>query len=344
MVAFPTRFYRRNEHRGCLSMDAPNFDFNANIDSNLCHEPFNNYSFGGLYQKCDNDLCNTYPALKNPITGDYTCPNHYEPIALQSESYTSHWVECHGWWIFSSCDDHYKDNSMATFWCAALPETIPNNTGVMFGGLFTSSATNPVTLDKTCPPTYIDLNVLHDLHVCISTDYELGYKYSVPFGGFFSCNHGNPLYTRLKALTTLLNMKDSPNTDGYVHGCPNGYTQHSAIIDQQCLVNYCVKAGSFSVHGQMPVIMPPYQSAHVLFDDNSSSNDIVLSHGLSAGAIAGIVIGSIVLIVLLIGSIVVWRRRYGTDDPSQQGYVAVDGDDHRGEDDGHINERTPINA
>ena len=31
------------------------------------------------------------------------------------------------------------------------------------------------------------------MQVCVSDDYELGFQQSVPFGGFFSCNTGNPL-------------------------------------------------------------------------------------------------------------------------------------------------------
>ena len=31
------------------------------------------------------------------------------------------------------------------------------------------------------------------MQVCLSDDYELGFQQSVPFGGFFSCNTGNPL-------------------------------------------------------------------------------------------------------------------------------------------------------
>ena len=321
-----------------MSMDAPNFDFNANLDNKLCREPFNNYSFGGVYQKCQNDLCTNYPARKNPITGDFTCPTYFEPIVLRSNSYQSSWESCSGWWIFKSCGWNYKDNSFATVWCAALPETIPNNTGVMFGGLFTSTANNPVTLDKSCPPTYIDMNILHDLHVCISTDYELGRRYSIPFGGFFSCNNGNPLYTRLKALVTLLNLKDSQVTDQYVHGCPNGYTQHSAIIDQECLVYYCVKAGSFSLHGQMPVIWPPYHKAHVIFDEGPSSNDAT-GHGLSPWSIIGIVLGSICLLALMIGAVLLRRRRASSH--SQQGYIAVNGDDDNG---GQADERVAIIA
>ena len=249
-------------------MDAPNFDFNANIDSKLCNEPFNNYSFGGVYQKCQNDLCPEYIDQKNIITGDYTCPKNYEPIVLRNMSSTTSWQQCSGWWFWKECQSYYKRNSFTTVWCAALPETISSNTGVMFGGLFTSTANNPVTLDKTCPTKYYDVQILQDLHVCISTDYELGYKYSIPFGGFFSCNHGNPLYTRLKRVFNTFSSKGKQVTDQYVRGCPNGYTQHSASIDQECLINYCVKAGSFSVHGYLPVIMPPYHDPHVMFDDD----------------------------------------------------------------------------
>ena len=37
------------------------------------------------------------------------------------------------------------------------------------------------------------------MQVCVSDDYELGLPQSVPFGGFFSCNTGNPLAAKKAA-------------------------------------------------------------------------------------------------------------------------------------------------
>ena len=40
------------------------------------------------------------------------------------------------------------------------------------------------------------------MQICVSDDYELGFQQSVPFGGFFSCNTGNPLGVKKVADST----------------------------------------------------------------------------------------------------------------------------------------------
>uniref|UniRef100_A0A7M5UPU4 Uncharacterized protein n=2 Tax=Clytia hemisphaerica TaxID=252671 RepID=A0A7M5UPU4_9CNID len=86
--------------------------------------------------------------------------------------------------------------------------------------------------------------------ICISDDYEYGSHYSIPFGGFFTCDIGNPM-----AMTNPPgDARDWPK------GCPQGYTQHLAMIDQGCEINYCIKANSLSVNGFSNVKRPPFRS------------------------------------------------------------------------------------
>lgn len=99
------------------------------------------------------------------------------------------------------------------------------------------------------PAGYIPLNLFESLKVCVSLDYELGYKFSVPFGGFFSCIMGNPLVNSDTA-------KDigAPS----LKKCPGGFSQHLAVISDGCQVSYCVKAGIFTGGSLLPVRLPPY--------------------------------------------------------------------------------------
>lgn len=94
----------------------------------------------------------------------------------------------------------------------------------------------------------------------------------------------------------------------YVPACPGGYTQHPAIIDQDCLVNYCVEADSFSEHGEMPIVLPPFRSFHSLFVETLPKlgpEPPDGSHGMSSSGITIFVIGSILFIAAIIFEI--WR-------------------------------------
>ena len=68
------------------------------------------------------------------------------------------------------------------------------SSGYMFGGLYNKIKVNPLTSTKSCPP-YFNAQRFgpEGMFICISDDYEMGLKYSVPFAGFFSCSAGNPL-------------------------------------------------------------------------------------------------------------------------------------------------------
>ena len=94
------RYYMVNTRRGCTNPAAANFDFHANLDDSTCQPPSTNFSFGGIFQRCDGvigydteNLCSAgpQPALQmNPLTGDFSCPPPTTPLCscTQAESHT----------------------------------------------------------------------------------------------------------------------------------------------------------------------------------------------------------------------------------------------------------------
>ena len=89
---------------------------------------------------------------------------------------------------------YYSNADYDTYWCAADPHAmVPPRSGLMFGGIYTDVSDNPLTGAQRCPSRFYPVPLGGHAHVCISDDYELGYKNSIQFAGFFSCSAGNPL-------------------------------------------------------------------------------------------------------------------------------------------------------
>ena len=187
-------YYEQNTFKGCTKMDSPNFSFQANLDDGSCENPTNNYTFGGVFQTCHGNPCEAL-RQKNPLTSDYTCSEGYEAV-LVYQGRTSRrgchidCINCRRY--FKCCYIHCGYTTYSTYWCVAKRQ-VPVNTGYLFGGLYSEVMKNPVTQDHSCPLKFYPLRFGATMHVCVSDDYELGYQQSVPFGGFFSCNLGNPL-------------------------------------------------------------------------------------------------------------------------------------------------------
>nr|ABP96718.1 macrophage expressed protein [Haliotis diversicolor supertexta] len=281
-------YYEFNTYRGCTELDSPNFSPAANLDDGTCKSPYTNLTFGGVFQTCsmssgsnNGDLCSGLDQV-DPKTGGHTCPDGYEPVELHtgrlSNSKSVH--SCHSCWLFFKCchDNYY--HSEATYimhWCAATG-SVSQESGYLFGGLYTSQLNNPLTQRKDCPVNFYTRTLGKDLHICISDDYELGMKYSMPFGGFISCTSGNPLAMSPKpegnknsALPSLHSFFQSSKS--WPKHCPKGYSQHLAYVDQGCEINYCLKAGSLSEVGLPKIRRPPFQSAPLLLP--STENQVV---------------------------------------------------------------------
>ena len=286
-------YYKHNTYRGCTNPNAPNFNFQANFDDGTCSAPETNYTFGGVFQKCSSsgytDLCADFLDQKNPLTGGYSCSEGYEAILIQtgtrSSSITRH--ECHKCYLLFHCCDDNTYTASATFsayWCSAIG-TVPQNHGFLFGGLYGPMLNNPFTMAKTCPTQFYELKILDNLVFCVSDDYELGYQYSVPFAGFYSCKSGNPLAMK-KQITgeksgshTFLSFMMESGPAAYPKACPTGYSQHLATIYGSCEVNYCIRSGALSAEELPNIQRPPFMDAPLssYMQMDSSSNLIVFS-------------------------------------------------------------------
>ena len=285
------KYYRINTRKGCTNPGAENFDFQANVDDSTCEPPLTNFTFGGVFQKCTvdskyntEDLCNAgpNPALQvNPSTGAMSCPPNYVAIKLHSGIVT-HVTQkpvcnnvCHhcgflGWSRCCQCQSvlapFLSRASYEAYWCAALPGSeIPQNSGYLFGGFYTSTESNPVTGTMSCPRFFTPLHMGEDIKVCVSSDYERGYAYAVPFGGFDSCLVGNPMATKT---TTEAEFASWP------HDCPHGYAQHLVTVDEGCEIDFCVIANAFQHRALLPAKLPPFHK-HPKYKTNVTDTLVV---------------------------------------------------------------------
>lgn len=111
---------------------------------------------------------------------------------------------------------------------------------------------NPITRAKTCPNYYTPMKLGSQARVCLSEDYELGQQFALPFGGFFSCKSGNKL--AVDSTSDFLN-----NPRDWLMKCPDGFTQHLALTDNNCRVNFCTKAGVLQRAVDLEIVLPPFE-------------------------------------------------------------------------------------
>lgn len=247
-------YFKHNTYPGCTNPEAPNFSKISNIDDGSCHEPFTNLSFGGVYQEChfqgsllnNENLCDKL-AIKNPQTQAFACPEGFEEVPLYNETTgkAQNLHQCHKCWLFFHCchdSPLYASATYKSYWCRAKPNSVVReNSGFLFGGLYSDRTDNFVTQTKSCPRYFYPMVMASNVRVCISDDYELGAKFAVPFGGFYSCQNGNPL------------------VNGHFNKtCPNGFSNHLATIDKYCEIEYCVRTGQISELKFPSVQVPPF--------------------------------------------------------------------------------------
>ncbi|KAJ6652616.1 hypothetical protein lerEdw1_011268 [Lerista edwardsae] len=350
-----SRYYTFNTYPGCTKVDSPNFNFYANIDDGTCEGTATNFTFGGVYQECVQlegpdaaVLCQDLEQ-RNPLTGAFSCPAGYASVLLKSQqleegySHLDCRKDCLVWKLFCKwvCKDVFTLSRvlLSSYWCAAR-DAVPENSGFFFGGLFTAKSTNPMTNAQSCPSSYYQLKLFNELRLCVSTD-ERGRRYSVPFGGLFSCQVGNP----------LMGFHNGTDSDPYPKKCPNGFSQHLAVIVDGCQVEYCVQAGLFT-NGALPQArLPPFthkpaislvaMDTVVVMNSNGSqawvkdaqtqlwkigSPDDVhyrvkITEGgsFSGGETAGITVGATTGLAILIGLAVYGRRKYKKREYNQMG-------------------------
>ncbi|KAL6085370.1 hypothetical protein STEG23_025954 [Scotinomys teguina] len=333
-------YYTFNTYPGCTNVDSPNFNFQANTDDGSCDGKVANSPFGGVYQVCSQStwhgkLC---PKLeqKNPLTGDFSCPSGYTPVHLVTQTHEEGFRhrECKKKCtlkIFCKtvCEDVFRvaKAEFKAYWCVAHSSQVPENSGLLFGGVFTDKSTNPVTNEQSCPNSYLPLSLLGNLKVCVSMDHELGHKFSIPFGGFFSCTTGNPLVDS--------STSKDVGEGSFPQKCPGGFSQQLAVIRDGCQVSYCVKAGVFTKASLAPVRLPPYtqppimsqSDAHSIEEPRSESAKSWIqdshiqewrleepskrhSSGISGGSIAAITVGAILALAILTALAIYGNRRF----------------------------------
>lgn len=282
-------YYKFNMYRGCTDIDSPNFSYMANVDDGSCTFKGQNFSFGGVYQTCyqtgqlNENLCNKY-IQKNPLTSSFSCPTGYKAVHLSGNQIPSSELRqkcssCGFLYLKECCTNFYVYGSAVyeTYWCVNQKLAI-NHDGFLFGGIFSNTIDNPLTQSRDCPQHFYPLKIGADMHVCVSDDFELGFRYSVPFAGFFSCKTGNPLSIEddksieNDALNSYLS---SAEPDEWPRKCPSGFSMHLAGIEiGTCEINYCVQARAFSFKGLPPIRRPPFFRLPTnAFDDGDNSKE-----------------------------------------------------------------------
>ncbi|XP_073723487.1 macrophage-expressed gene 1 protein-like [Misgurnus anguillicaudatus] len=273
------RYYKVNTIPGCVDPDSTNFNFQANVDDGSCEGPVTNLNFGGVYQTCTplttdgNIICNEMTP-NNPATGDFSCPQLYTATRLRSETIEDEnfRAECRKkcrscvfLWLSTCCDEKCSDiyfvhrAKVDTYWCSTT-QKIPDNSMYLFGGLFGPSLQNPFTKSRSCPDNFFAQKLLSNgIMVCLSKDYTTGTKSSVPFGGFFSCQSGNPLAQSQSR-------------------CPPQFSQQLATISDGCEILYCVQSSVFTGGDLKPVHLPPFTKPP-LINMNATNTVAVMTEG-----------------------------------------------------------------
>lgn len=107
-------------------------------------------NLGGLYQICACEqnapcgVCDEY-VVNNYVTGDTSCPDGFTDVYLNDKTIPNCHQEC-SWFLWvKSCHTVCNGFTYEAYWCAVNPGPMPNDTGLMFGGVYTSTANNPLT-------------------------------------------------------------------------------------------------------------------------------------------------------------------------------------------------------
>ncbi|XP_055989958.1 macrophage-expressed gene 1 protein-like [Sorex fumeus] len=345
------RYYAVNAHPGCVEREEPAFNPQANVDDGSCaHARGANFSFGGFFQECEvlsgadaERFCQAHHT-PNPLTGNSSCPAEYQAFSLYRGLKT--WSaprqvckkKCSKCWLFFQCcqdvcspEDQSNSAHLAASWCVP-PELAspPPLSGFLFGGLYSPGSPNPLTQTQACPDHFYPLALLEDLKVCVSSDRELGAAQAVPFGGFFSCQQGNPLAGVLKGQSPgfLQEMFYQDSATDHPMKCPAGYNQHQAFVSDGCQILYCLKAGALLEQQPLALRLPPFLPHPALLRSNRthsfSQPDRVVAHRSSEPSSWVIATTLLAAVVAVLGiSFGLWRCYRSRVWRKHQGYEGI---------------------
>lgn len=289
-----SRYYAVNVHPGCLRRGSPDFNPQANVDDGSCDTGGRtDFSFGGVFQECEavsgedaERICQNYH-VANPLTGNTSCPANYTSSTLHRELKTSTQAhpdckeQCRRCNLFLQCCDDVCTTRLVksvvrlvASWCVPTQTSMPVSLRFLFGGLYSSGKPNPLTKTQACPTHFFPLTLFGDLKVCVSSNLELGRSQAVPFGGFFSCQKGNPL-AGLKTGQSpgLLQEVFYQNSHtAYPMKCPAAYSQHQAYLSNGCQIVYCLKAGALLNQQETVIRLPPFLPPPASFNSSRSAH------------------------------------------------------------------------
>ncbi|KAL3307810.1 macrophage expressed 1, partial [Cichlidogyrus casuarinus] len=231
------RYYEANIVLGCLDPKSPHFDPNANTRSDAACSVSeasifkNDRIFGGTYQICDGpyELCEIH-GRKHPLTGEYSCPSDYTPVRLLPRQVIGCVTRVDRGSFWNSYEEVCAETD--AFWCSPSVLNANISDAYYFGGIFSETSVNPVTGDKSCPKNFNLFRLGKGLKLCASVDYEIALPKSVPFGGLYACQSGNPMTPLIDKYRNPLNK--SGNVDSLKQApkrCPSGYVTYSAGLE-----------------------------------------------------------------------------------------------------------------
>lgn len=286
------RYYALNAHPGCVTRGHPGFNPQANVDDGSCPGSgsgggASNFSFGGVFQECQEvsgpdaqRFCRAQ-RTPNPVTGNASCALGHQPMRLYRGLKT--WrapgrvckQRCETCYLlFTCCRDECRTQQqinsarLDTFWCVPPQQDAPAPPapGLLFGGLYSPGSHNPLTQAQACPDHFYPLDLLGELKVCVSGDLVLGAAQALPFGGFFSCQEGNPLAGLMKGQSPGFLQENfyQDRATNHPMKCPDGYSQHQGFVSEGCQILYCLRAGSLLEPQPAALRLPPFLPDPVL--------------------------------------------------------------------------------
>ena len=132
------------------------------------------------------------------------------------------------------------------------------HTGLFFGGFYTSTKSNILTGQMSCPRYYFPLHFGEDMEVCVASDVEASTN-SLKFGGFYSCSAGNPMAA----------TKAQYDNGNHPKLCPSHYNQLMVAVDEDCIVNVCTDIREALQFEPQPPILPPFRHSFNLLSNAS---------------------------------------------------------------------------